>query len=149
MRPGATRIACGKAQDSGGHCSADRWCASPAADQTVTESAALAMGFPGDGCGANAQWRPRDFGPLLKRQAAFQRASGRVGYNEIIISPQEWNRGLPWTVEAFTTTPQGGGGARAARERFLRDYPEVPPAEVPLVAFDVNNWLTPFSVLAS
>ena len=34
------------------------------------------------------------------------------------------------------------------REAFLKAFPQVDGAQVPLVAFDVGDWSTPFRLLA-
>ena len=96
----------------------------------------------GDGCGGLA-WRPRDFGKLLERQATHQLVPK---CNEVCIDGDEWNSGLPYTIEAFTMPPGRYDLIGPAREQFLKKYTHMGDA-VPVVEFDVNDWDTPFGAI--
>lgn len=138
FRPHVTRLRCGKGGDSGGHCTG--WCPSVAAIGDVSR-----YDYPGDGCGAS--WRVRDFGIFLQRQAEWQRRNRRLQYNEIIVDGDDCTARLPWCIDAIFYT-KGSAAARAqARVQhaaFLREYPQLDRANVPLVEIDLRDWTRPF-----
>lgn len=137
-RPGVARIRCGKGGDSGGHCGG--FCPSVGWDDPDVRY----WDYPGDGCGGS--WAPWDMGVYLRRQAAWQVRNHRLQYNEVIVDGDDATRRLPWSIAAFFFA-SGGGAEWQAREQhrhFLAAYPELSPADVPLVALNLGDWQNPF-----
>ena len=69
-------------------------------------------------------WRPSDLATMLLWQKSWD-------YNEVIISAIEWQRSLPWLVEAFVflhgihgATPEGERRARRAQRAFAAAFCE-------------------------
>ena len=144
FRPGATKVVCGNAGDSGGGCYA--FCETP---KEVGDVATFA--FPGDGCGAS--WRPADFGTFLQRVSQWQKLNHRTDYNEIIVAgagPKSfWSAHLPDTIEAFYHVKGVGdpGVIQQHHANFLREYPRLSAASHPLLTLDPDNWEHPLSIL--
>eukprot|EP00966_Prymnesium_polylepis_P325792 7381741-Prymnesium_polylepis.1 len=131
LKPGVTRIACGKAGDSGGECGGMKRgraiCPGVPPGEVVTFELVAPWDVNGDGCGGD--WRPEDFPGYLERQAKWQVLNNRLEHNEarrarsrtkcdpslrprlstsvpwrvrqIIIESMEWNDAVPALVDAF------------------------------------------------
>eukprot|EP00937_MAST-01D_sp_MAST-1D-sp2_P003337 g3337.t1 len=87
----------------------------------------------------------------LATMLAAQRQKGEI-YNELVLDATAWKAGLPGTIDAFFYPSFGGacasqpdepGGClaytKAARADFLKSYPAVDPASVPLLALDATQ----------
>lgn len=139
LRPGATPLKCGKAGDSGGHCSS--FCPSLPPNEDVTFDTVNMWDHPGDGCGQS--WKPEDIGPYLKRLAKWQVRKNRLEHNEFIVGRDGWNGHLPRLVDAFFI--RRGFDAAATREqheKFLQKY-DLREADVPFVELDIAEWHNP------
>lgn len=132
FRPGHTRILCGKAVDSGGHCPTpgDRnrhWCAASRTivDVPWTEADDKLCAF-----------RPEDFAVQLERLTNYQTANQRLFYNEIIVDAVHWRGHLPDVVESVY-------GNRAVHDAFVSRF-GLSEATHPYLTLDASDWETPF-----
>ena len=111
FKPGVTRIRCGKADDSAGHCGG--WCGRTHGEWEEARDKLCA-------------WRPQDFGAQLQRLTEYQLKWGRAFYNEIIIDAPSWRSQLPRVIEGIF------GSCEAPRPRvevrFRREEIPPPPA---------------------
>jgi len=133
LRPGITRINCGKPVDSAGDCpGADKpwrlWC-SPARKT---------MPFV-EGVDKLCAWHVTDFGPHLKRLTEFQaRYHSLLQYNEVVVDSAWWRSHLPGIVEAVF----GDANAhRAFLDAFRSDG--VSEETHPFVRLDRGDWNAP------
>ena len=125
FRPGLTRIRCGKAVDSAGHCGA--WC-------EITDVNVPWSEDPDKLC----SWRPQNIGLQLQRLSTMQARYASLDYNEIIIDAVSWRDQLPGVIEAIY-------GDRALHHRFLREY-GLDATQLPFLTIDRMNWENPFSL---
>jgi len=128
FRPGVTKINCGKAADSSGHCGA-RCPASRNKAEVPWNEAADKL----------CAWAPQDFGVSLRRITEHQIEYKRLWYNEIIIDAKHWRSHLPDQVEAIFNNPEN-------HRRFLAAFPHLTPESHPHVLLDATNWHSPFSM---
>jgi len=148
LKPGVTRIACGKAGDSGGECGGMKWgraiCPGVPPGEVVTFELVAPWDVNGDGCGGD--WRPEDFPGYLERQAKWQVLNNRLEHNEIIIESMEWNDAVPALVDAFFVKKgHDQDGAREQHRKFLAEYPTLDEVDVPLLELDVVEWENPLT----
>ena len=98
----------------------------------------------GFGSDVQRSWHPEDLDTMLRlynrHSQPFKWPSFYSGYNELVYGHEEWNSHLPHTIEAFVGT---GALAREQRRGFIDAY-GLRDDEVPLLAFDANDWETPF-----
>ena len=61
-----------------------------------------------------------------------------------------WNEALPWSIDAVFMERVDGhlveGRARTVHADFMRAYPSLAEADVPLLVLDRDEWRTPFSL---
>ena len=125
FRPGLTRIRCGKAVDSAGHCGA--WC-------TITD-----VNVPWEeSLDKLCSWRPQNIGLQLERRSIREARYGSLGYNEIIVDAVSWRSQLPAVIEAIY-------GDRALHRRFLDEY-GLDAKRLPYLTLNRSNWENPFSL---
>ena len=125
FRPGLTRIRCGKAVDSAGHCGA--WCETT--DVNVPWSADRDK---------LCSWRPHNIGLQLQRLSTMQTLYASLDYNEIIIDAVSWRDQLPGVIEAVY-------GDRALHHRFLKEY-GLDATQLPFLTINRMDWENPFSL---
>jgi hypothetical protein len=123
FRPGVTRIRCGKADDSAGHCG--RWCGRTSGEWVEAYDKLCA-------------WRPQDLGSQLQRLTEYQLKRGRYFYNEIIIDAPSWRSHLPRVIEGIY-------GSRELHRAFVVEY-GLDEDEFPLLQLDRHDRETPFSL---
>ena len=121
FRPGATRIRCGKAVDSAGHCGG--WC-----ERTHGEWI--------EAIDKLCAWHPKDFGSQLQRLTEAQLKWRSLFYNEIIIDAPWWRSHLPDVIEGIF-------GSRELHRAFVSEFGL--DETFPLLHLDTRNWETPFS----
>ena len=129
LRPGITKIRCGKAVDSSGSCKWNGWCSSSRLSRPWTETQDKLCA-----------WRVRDFGAQLKRLTEHQERYHHLDneYNEIIVDGTWWASHMPDVVEAVF-------GDRNAHTAFLAAYRSegISDATHPFVTIDRNDWTHP------
>ena len=126
FKPGITRIRCGKAVDSAGHCGG--WCRRTTGEWVEAIDKLCA-------------WRPRDFGPQPQRLTEYQLRWHRLFYNEIVIDAPWWRSHLPGIIEGIY-------GSQELHRAFVSRY-ALDVKTFPLLQLDVRNWERPFSSWAS
>lgn len=107
-------------------------------------------GFGGNDNVRNS-WHPRDLDTMLRlygeHSQPYKEPSFFSGYNELVYDAQAWNDQLPQTIEAFFVIRNGekystSGVAATAHQDFVSHFRT---RDVPLLAFDPNDWEQPFS----
>jgi len=101
-------------------------------------------------------WRAKHMRSFLEFYSRFggHASCCGSGYNEIIMAGnEEWNTALPDAIEAFfydverrSEASWGGAPKKVAdtREGFIHHW-GLDPHDVPLLEFDRNNWMRPFT----
>jgi hypothetical protein len=130
LRPGVTKLNCGKPDDTGGECK----------DRVCPWRSKVEIPF-NEGEDKFCNWPPKTFGVELQRLTEWQAASQRLMYNEIIVDSPHWRAHMPDIIEGIY-------GNRQAHEEFLRAYAShgVSTQTHPFLAFDPSNWKSPFSI---
>ena len=123
FKPGVTRIRCGKADDSAGHCGG--WCGRTHGEWEEAYDKLCA-------------WRPQDFGAQLQRLTEYQLKWGRAFYNEIIIDAPSWRSHLPGVIEGIY-------GSRELHRAFVLQY-GLDEDKYPLLQLDRHDRERPFSL---
>ena len=131
LRPGITKVACGKPVDSVGTCQVwGGWCSRARLHSPWSEDQDKLCA-----------WRTADFGPQLKRLTDYQARNHHLDdmYNEIILPARWWAQHTPDVVETIY-------GDRRAHARFLAAFAHVgvSAATHPFVELDRGNWYAPF-----
>ena len=101
-----------------------------------------------------AAWRPADLEPFMRVHAEkgsqYKPPGFHSGYNEVIISSENINQHLPWSIEAFfvldrTSLDRDGVGINVAQAHkdFLKAF-DLTAADVPLLLMRPANWEEPF-----
>jgi len=88
-------------------------------------------------------WRPENLKEMLE---LFE--ENPFGYNEVLVSTNDWEARMPEQIEAILWVDGGGGegggeaAARGVHAGFLRRYPHASPR---LVSLDLSRLDTPFA----
>ena len=131
FKPLATKVNCGKAQDSAGKCGSERCPSTASVAQRTTW-----QGEPAGMC--RGPWRPEDFGAYLRVITAEQQQSQRSQYNEIIVDAPYWRDNDVDVIEFIY-------GRRDFYDRFLAaNRARVDTREFPFLTIDIQDWHSPF-----